>query len=151
MPPGLSILNSIRGFHSRAKPRIRRGNSYLTSPESFACISRVNCLMSSALYDPVGMGFMLGSPVGLKVYILAPTICFVAIAYFRDRAAGVPSPTAGSTSVVTIEIVLSVLRYISKVRNCWGKSLSDEVSTCQKPFSGALIGSGDGNALTVFR
>jgi len=36
-----------------------------------------------------------------------------------------------------------------QVRNCWGKSRSDGVSTSQKPFSG-WAGSGDGCGVTVF-
>ena len=46
-----------------------------------------------------------------------------------DIAANDPFSTAGSTSVAKIEIVLSLLRSTSKVRNCCGKSFKDEVST----------------------
>ena len=45
-------------------------------------------------------------------------------------------PQVAQSPVVTIEIVLSLLRTISKRRNCWGKSLSDDVSTSQNPSSG---------------
>jgi len=39
---------------------------------------------------------------------------------------------------------------MSKVRNCWGNSLNDFVSTAQKPYSGWL-GTSDFRAVTVFR
>jgi len=55
----------------------------------------------------------------------------------------------GSTSVAKIEIVLSVLRTISNVRNIWGKSFNDAVSTSQKPSSGR-VWSGDSCTVTAF-
>ena len=67
---------------------------------------------------------------------MAANIRATPIAYPRDFAAGDPAATAGSTSVAMIEIVLSLLRRISKVRNCWGKSRNDAVSTSQKLRSG---------------
>ena len=66
-----------------------------------ACISGVNCLTSSALYEPEGI------KGNLFLYI-----CRAAMAYERDSAAGDPAETAGSTSVAKIEIVLSLLRMI---------------------------------------
>ena len=52
-------------------------------------------------------GYGAALKTGLRLFL---TICSVAIAYLRDFAAGVPSATAGSTSVVTIEMVSSLLR-----------------------------------------
>ena len=45
--------------------------------------------------------------------------------------------TAGSTLVTMIETVLSLLRRMSSVRNCCGRSRSEQVSTSQNPRVGS--------------
>src|ERR1035437_241455 len=99
----------------------------------------VNGLTSSALYacEVVSASAVL------------PNIREAPMAYPRESAASDPSSTWGSTSVVTMEMVLSLLRRIDQVRNCYGKSRSEGVSTSQKPHSG-WAGSGDGCGVTVF-
>src|ERR1017187_758513 len=70
-------------------------------------------------------------------------------AYPSDTAAGELVVTSGSMSVTRIEIELSVLRRISKVRNSCGKSRKDAVWTSQKPYSGRS-GYGDGCGIIFF-
>ena len=72
------------------------------------------------------------------------------MAYLSPISACEPSFMSGSTLIVNIEIVLSLLRTISNVRNCSGNSLNDFVSTSQKLFSGCA-GSVEGNAVTLLR
>src|ERR1039458_497127 len=95
----------------------------------------VNSLSSSAL---CAYEFVSARDVqGVMKIRAAPT------AYPRDTAAGELVVSSGSMSVTGMEMELSVLRRISNVRNSWGKSLKDAVSTSQKPSSG-WAGSGDG-------
>src|ERR1035441_1495086 len=91
-----------------------------------ALISGLRGLTSSALYEPVGR-----SGFGCPVSLLLEKICSTAIAYPRDVVAGEPGRTAGSTLVARIEIESSLLRMISKVRNCWGKSRNDDSISIQ--------------------
>ena len=112
----------------RARPRIPNYGIGVPEPAIVACISGVSCFTSSTLQSWEVVSAMMAG--------VAPNIRRAAIAYPRDFAAGDPAATAGSTLVITIEIVLSPLRRMSTVRNCWGKSRSDAVSTSQKPRSG---------------
>ena len=88
----------------------------------------LNGLTSSALYV---------CEVVLVSSVL-PNIRPAPTAYPSDFHAGELVSTWGSTSVVTMEMLLSLLRKISHVRNCRGKSRSEAVSTSQKPNSGPL-------------
>ena len=63
---------------------------------------------------------------------VAPKMRKAPRAYPRDLYAGEPDCTAGSTLVMMMETVLSLLRRMSKVRNCCGWSRSEQVSTSQK-------------------
>src|ERR1035441_4070578 len=69
----------------------------------------------------------------------APKNRAAATAYPREISACDPGMASGSISVTIIEMELSVLRRISNVRNSWGKSLKDGVSTSQKPYSGLFV------------
>src|ERR1039458_10410259 len=100
----------------------------------------LNILTSSALYvcDVVSVSSIVPNTRP------APT------PYPIDFHAGELVSTTGSTLVVKMEMLLSLLRRISQVRTCRGKSRSEGVSTSQKPYSG-WAGSGDGCGVTVFK
>src|ERR1017187_7332930 len=105
------------------------------------CMGGANSLSNSAL---CAYEFVSAREVqGVMNIRAAPT------AYPRDTAAGELVVSSGSMFVTRIEMELSVLRRISQVRNSWGKSLKDAVSTSQKPYSGRS-GYGDGCDMMSF-
>src|SRR5450759_192897 len=105
----------------------------------FACMAGVNFLTSSALY--------VCDDVSVREVLLNTRMA--PMPYPSDFHAGELDSTWGSTSVVRMEMLLSLLRRISQVRNCRGKSRSEGVSTSQKPYSGWAV-SGDGCGVTTF-